>query len=206
VVGLALVATAVWLLSVVAVQIGLDGAVLLGVMMVLIGVVFARRRLPGSRLGRHSGVAVLILAVAALALPVVRAPDPMAVSQQTEGRWQVFDLAALNRIVADGGTVFVDVTADWCITCQVNKKLVLDQGGVGGWLARDDVTAMRAGWTRPDPAIAAYLAGFGRYGIPFNAVYGPQAPNGIALPELLTSDIVLDTVARVGGGKSTASR
>ena len=74
------------------------------------------------------------------------------------------------------------------------------------WLARDDITPMRADWTRPDPAIAAYLAGFGRYGIPFNAVYGPEAPNGIALPELLTSDVVLDTVGRAGGTKSTVSR
>ena len=204
--GLALVATAVWLLSVVAVQIGLEGAILLGAMMVLIGAVFALRRLPGSRLGRHAGAAVTILALAALALPVVRAPDQATSSKQVQAGWQVFDERELQRIVAGGGTVFVDVTADWCITCQVNKKLVLEQGDVAAWLADGDVTAMRADWTRPDPAIAAYLASFGRYGIPFNAIYGPQAPDGIALPELLTDGTVLDVAGRASGVSRAVSR
>ena len=203
--GWALVVTALWLLSVVSAQIGVEGAVLMGAMMALIGVVFALRRMPQSRIGRHSGLMVLMLAVASLVLPIGRSPDSVP-AETLQGRWQTFDLVALNRIVADGGVVFVDVTADWCITCQVNKRLVLDHGAVADWLARDDITPMRADWTRPDPAIAAYLAGFGRYGIPFNAVYGPEAPNGIALPELLTSDVVLDTVGRAGGTKSTVSR
>lgn len=206
VLGLALAATAAWLLSVIAAQIGLEGAILLGAMMLLIGAVFALRRLPGSRLGRHSGVAVTILALAALALPVVRAPDHTVSSKQVQAGWQAFDMAELRRIVAAGGTVFVDVTADWCITCQVNKTLVLDQGDVAAWLAGGDVTAMRADWTRPDPAIAAYLAGFGRYGIPFNAIYGPNAPDGMALPELLTDAAVLETAARASSGNDTVSR
>ena len=58
---------------------------------------------------------------------------------------------------------------------------------------------MRADWTNPDPAIQRYLARFERYGIPFNAVYGPKAPEGIALPELLTKDAVLEALARAGG-------
>lgn len=204
--GLALAATAVWLLSVIAVQIGTEGAILLGAMMALIAAVFALRHVPGSRLGRYSGAAVTLLALAALALPVVRAPDPGISSKQLQAGWQVFDMAELRRIVAGGGTVFVDVTADWCITCQVNKKLVLEQGEVAAWLAGDGVTAMRADWTRPDPAIAAYLAGFGRYGIPFNAIYGPQAPDGIALPELLTDAAVLNIAARAAGGRHAVSR
>jgi suppressor for copper-sensitivity B len=58
---------------------------------------------------------------------------------------------------------------------------------------------MKADWTRPSEAITRYLAGFGRYGIPFNAVYGPQARDGIALPELLTQEVVLDGLRRAGG-------
>ena len=58
---------------------------------------------------------------------------------------------------------------------------------------------MRGDWTRPDPMISDYLASFGRYGIPFNAVYGPGAPEGIALPELLTSEEVLDALDRAAG-------
>ena len=66
---------------------------------------------------------------------------------------------------------------------------------------------MRADWTLPDPAIARYLASFGRYGIPFNAVYGPKAPNGVLLPEFLTTGAVLDSIALAGEkGTRTATR
>jgi suppressor for copper-sensitivity B len=95
--------------------------------------------------------------------------------------------------------VFVDVTADWCVTCQANKKLVLDQQPVAGRLKDGGVVAMQADWTNPDPKIADFLGRHGRYGIPFNIVYGPGAPAGIVLPELLTADAVnaaLDQAAK----------
>ena len=95
--------------------------------------------------------------------------------------------------------VFVDVTAEWCITCQVNKKLVIDTPAVQDRLAGGATVAMRADWTRPSESIARYLAGFGRYGIPFNAVYGPRAPHGVALPELLTPGAVEDGFRQAGG-------
>jgi len=92
--------------------------------------------------------------------------------------------------------VFVDVTADWCLTCKVNERLVLDSSGTHELLTAPKVVAMRADWTRPDPTIAAYLKRFGRYGIPFNAVYGPGAPAGLPLPLILTPDAVRDALAR----------
>ena len=95
--------------------------------------------------------------------------------------------------------VFVDVTADWCITCKVNKAAVLDRDPVAARLADGAVLALRADWTNPDDGIARYLASFGRYGIPFNAVYGPKAPGGIALPELLSADEVLAAIRQAGG-------
>ena len=100
----------------------------------------------------------------------------------------------------------VDVTADWCITCQVNKKLVLEDGEVAQRLRGDGIVAMQADWTRPDDGIARYLASFGRYGIPFNAAYGPGAPQGLALPELLSKDAVLDALARVAGPAGSSSQ
>lgn len=113
--------------------------------------------------------------------------------------WTVFDRAELDRQVAAGKVVLVDVTADWCITCKVNKAAVLDRDPVAARLKDGSVVPMRADWTNPDAAIAAYLASFGRYGIPFNAVYGPKAPAGIALPELLSADEVVDALRRAEG-------
>lgn len=204
--GLALVATALWLLSVIAAQIGVEGAFALGGMLALIGVVLIIRRLPESRLGQHAGKAVVLLAVAALALPLVRAPEHMTAAVAPSGNWQAFDQAEISRLVDDGYVVFVDVTADWCITCQVNKKVVLDTNPVSEWLGGEKVIAMRADWTRPSDEIARYLASFGRYGIPFNAIYGPEAVNGIALPELLTSKIVLDAADKSGSDTRFVSR
>jgi suppressor for copper-sensitivity B len=113
--------------------------------------------------------------------------------------WIAFEEAAIPGYVADNRVVFVDVTADWCITCQANKKLVIDQQPVAGRLKDGGIVAMQADWTNPDPKIADFLGRHGRYGIPFNIVYGPGAPAGIVLPELLTTEAVnaaLDQAAK----------
>ena len=115
-----------------------------------------------------------------------------------EADWQPFDRREIARLVADNKTVLVDVTADWCLTCKVNKSLVLETAEISGLIASGDVIAMRADWTAPDPAIADYLASFGRYGIPFNAVYGPASPGGIALPELLSLEAVQSAIEEAG--------
>ncbi len=113
--------------------------------------------------------------------------------------WRAFDETAIAAEVAAGNIVFVDVTADWCLTCQANKRLVLDREPVATRLQGAGTVAMKADWTNPDPAIAAFLERHGRYGIPFNIVYGPQAPQGLPLPELLTDAEVLAALDRAGG-------
>jgi suppressor for copper-sensitivity B len=113
--------------------------------------------------------------------------------------WIAFDESAISDYVAKDRVVLVDVTADWCITCQANKRLVLDQEPVAGRLQDGAAVAMKADWTNPDPRIADFLGRHGRYGIPFDIVYGPGAPAGIVLPELLTAEAVtsaLDQAAK----------
>jgi len=201
--AVALTATTVWLLFVLKQQIGTEAMVIIAALMGLIFFVFLTRRLDASRLGRHAGKVVIGLAVAAIAIPLVRDASSDRASQSlvnsvAHGQWLAFDRNEIDRLVAAGNTVFVDVTASWCITCQVNKKVVIDTGDVAKWLAQDDVVAMRADWSRPDPVISQYLASYGRYGVPFNAIYGSQAPSGIVLPELLTSSTVLKAVQLAG--------
>lgn len=114
----------------------------------------------------------------------------VAASQREDGiAWRKFDAAAIPDLVKQGKVVFVDVTAEWCLTCKANKEFVLTQAPVTEALG--EAEAMLADWTRPDPAISAYLSSFGRFGIPMNVVYGPGAPDGILLPELLSSDVVM---------------
>jgi suppressor for copper-sensitivity B len=121
-----------------------------------------------------------------------------------EAFWRPFQRQQISSLVASGRVVFVDVTAEWCLTCQVNRRLVLDQSTIRSRLAADDVVAMQADWTRPDAGIADYLRSYGRFGIPFNAVYGPGAPQGIALSELLSVDEVLAALARAKGAANAS--
>ncbi len=105
--------------------------------------------------------------------------------------WQPLNISMIQAAVAEGKVVFVDVTADWCLTCQVNKIRVLDRAPVFDALQQNTIVLMKGDWTRPSDTINQFLNSHGRYGVPFNIVYGPDAPDGIPLPELLNSDEVM---------------
>jgi suppressor for copper-sensitivity B len=197
--GLALAGTALWLLTVLAAQVGVAAAVLAGVLLLGVGLLFLLR---GRLRGPVLAASVSALALAAVALPVgfgaTARPEPAPAAET--GDWRSLDPAEIQRLVAEGKTVFVDITADWCITCQVNKKLVLEADDVAERLGGDAVVTMRGDWTLPSDEITDYLTSYGRYGIPFNAVFGPGAPDGELLPELLTVETVLDALDTAAGG------
>jgi len=198
--GLLLLGTGLWLLSILLTQIGWQGAALVaGLLALSVALLSVDRRMP-----RFAAAGAIALSAAAVLAPSLSAP--LAARLAPEARWDAFDEAAIPRLVAEGRTVFVDVTADWCVTCKVNKTLVLDRGDVADLLMDPRIVRMRADWTNPDAGIADYLARHNRFGIPFNVVYGPQAPNGLALPELLREDTVLATIDRASGGLRVAGR
>jgi len=196
VLGFALAGTAVWLLAILAVQVSDIAAALIGVIMIIVSIMLYVHKRLDHRYGRLDWIAVAILAVLAFSVPntVTNGMDQGPSTAKLEGLWQTFDERGVNKLVNEGRVVFVDVTAKWCITCQVNKAFVLSKGEVYTRLKGPDVVAMQADWTRPSDVISTYLASFGRYGIPFNAVYGPGAPHGIALPELLSQKVVLEAL------------
>ncbi len=193
--GILLAATALWLLRVLADVSG--GTIALGIagIFVLVAVLLAlRRRLAGRTAAavRAAAVSLGIAAVAGAGLLMPKEPQPPALA----GLWAAFDPARIAAEVTRGRVVYVNITAAWCITCKVNESLVLDRPAVQARLQAADVVAMRGDWTRPDPAIADFLAGFQRYGIPFDAVFGPGLPTGEALPELLSEEAILALIAR----------
>ena len=100
--------------------------------------------------------------------------------------WQVWSDEKMEAELAAGQIVFLDVTADWCITCKTNKALVLDGAAGQALINADDITRLQADWTRPDAAISALLARYDRYGIPFNLVIHKNLPEPVILPEILT--------------------
>ena len=194
--GLLLAATALWLLTVLATQSGMRAALAVGALMATgVAVMVWSAAVSGRRVAAGAMLA-LVFTLAFLAPGELRRAGYSA--SPADAVWQPFDAALIGELVASGKTVFVDVSAAWCVTCKFNQATVLDRGAVARQLASEGVVAMRADWTLPDPAIAAYLEEFGRFGIPFDAVYGPALPNGLALPELLTEDAVMSAFGRAG--------
>ena len=145
----------------------------------------------------------ILLAGAGLFAGLAFLPAPAIVAPQANGLvWQVWSNDASVAARAEGKLVFVDVTADWCITCKANKALVLETAPIAPMLAAlvDDgkLVMLKADWTRPDPRIAAFLASHDRFGIPFNIIYGPKAPEGVLLGELLRADMVENALIKAG--------
>jgi len=94
--------------------------------------------------------------------------------------------------------VLVDVTADWCVTCQFNKITTLNTKKLVDFLIQHEVLVIRADWTNKDKDIFDFIKRYNRYGIPVNIVYGPKNKEGILLPEILSKDIVIDKLMEAG--------
>ncbi len=116
--------------------------------------------------------------------------------------WQKFDEAQLENLVNSGKTIIVDVTADWCLTCKLNKAQVLNNKEVLNKIMAEDIILMRADITKPDARVMKYLSKKGRFAIPFNAVYGPYAKNGLVTNELLTKKELLELITKASHGRT----
>ncbi len=100
--------------------------------------------------------------------------------------WKPFAPETIDSFVKNGKIVFVDATAEWCVTCAVNKSLVLNDPQIASILADHTVVPMKADWTKQDSKITDFIQSYERFGIPFNIIFGPNKPEGIVLPEILS--------------------
>ncbi|MGA7707601.1 MAG: thioredoxin family protein, partial [Acidobacteriaceae bacterium] len=148
---------------------------------------------------RMSTFAAVVLLAAAIALPCFAAkamPAP-ATAAETSAQtvWQPFSPDRLAALRVQGKPVFVDFSAAWCLSCQVNERVVLDRPDVEDAFRKAGVVMLRADWTNHDDTITAALAQLGRSGVPTYALYsgGPQSAPTL-LPEVLTTGIVMDAL------------
>ncbi|CAN0574330.1 unnamed protein product, partial [Laminaria digitata] len=177
--SIALIGTALWLLSVLWFQIGSAATGIIATLMVAMAFAVWQYRHLGDKARFTTWIVVgLLTAISMMGASSFNGegPERSLAAGEADKTWRKFDIVAVQAEVAKGNTVLVDVTADWCLTCQVNKSLVLNRGRVAEILGEGRIVAMQADWTKPDPMISDYLKSFGRYGIPFNVVYGPAAP------------------------------
>jgi len=117
---------------------------------------------------------------------------------KSKSEWIDFNINKVNKLVdVEKSIVFVDITADWCITCFFNKKTVLDRKKIIEVFKENDVKKMRGDLTKPNKIITEYINSFGRFGIPVNVIYSPSAPQGILFSEILTVKDLLSTLEKV---------
>jgi thiol:disulfide interchange protein DsbD len=191
--------SAVWLVWVLAHQRGADAVALVLVAMVLLAAAFwwHGRGGPARRLGH---VFTLVLALAGLAsLYAVARVAPPSHGAVADGGSVAFSPAKLQSLREAGTPVFVDIGADWCVTCKANEYAVLDTQGFHDLLAKTGAVYMKGDWTDVDPEIGAYLKSFHSPGVPLYVVYPRGGGAGHALPTVLTASLVrnaLETAAQ----------
>ena len=175
-------------------------------------------RWPGKIRASISGALFIILAIATSICTVRTLGMPSRseladVAQMiSEGKlepsnvWQPFTPALLTQYRAQGKPVFIDFTASWCLSCQVNERLILDRADVQQHLHDSGAVLLRADWTNQDPDITKTLASLGRSGVPTYALYpaDPSAPAHV-LPEVLTPGIVISALNNLSS-RNVASR
>ena len=110
--------------------------------------------------------------------------------------WLEFDETKIDKYLDQNKIVFVDITADWCITCKVNDILVLDSKKVKNLFNSENVVLMRGDWTHEDKNISSFISNWQRFGIPLNVVYGPSVEKGILFPEILTKNLIEKNVLK----------
>jgi suppressor for copper-sensitivity B len=194
--GLLLLTTSVWLIASLWNIAGMAVASLVSsVLIAMLAVRAVVTRVGSLRTNRWSSATTALLACSAIALASIT-PSGAGNRSTPQSEWQTFDPDAISTLVASGKTVFVDVTASWCLTCKVNELSVLDTAAVRTRLRQDDIVRMRADWSRYNPGVAAYIQSFGRFGIPLDVVYGPRMPQGQLLPEVLQISTLFRAIDR----------
>jgi len=200
----ALLLTVVWLLWVMGRQSGPDAAIALLVLLLCVAVAGWLYGL-AQRARGQLGAGVLLASVAAI-LMVGHGRIELARHDGTrDPAVQPFERARLEAALSEGRPVFVYYTADWCITCKVNERRVLDTPRAREELARHGYTVLRADWTRRDATISAELSKLGRAGVPVYALYAPGGSGEPRLlPDLLTLPSFTSALREVAAGAPRA--
>lgn len=208
-------ATAIWMIWLYTEITGSNAmAFLLAALLLLAIAGWVLGRWPAQRKGT---IAAILLVALSIALPwyagrvfgQTTQNGQQAGQSQTSSIWQPYTPERLADALAAHQPVFVDFTADWCLSCQVNQRLVLDRADVQKRLEASHLLLLKADWTHHDPAITEALRKLGRSGIPTYVIYSAQ-PNAepMLLPEVITPSIVfaaLDSMPKDAMQKSNAS-
>ena len=192
--GFLLVGTLLWLVWILGQMRGVDAIVRLGAMLLLIAIL---AWIKGSFWTPVSSWRSRVLAATSMLGVLLLAAGAYGfVTRPSQLVWQPFSQARLDDALASGRPVFIDFTADWCITCKTNERFAIDTSKVRQEFSKRNVVMLKADWTKGDPEITEILKQHGRAGVPMYLVYpgGSKEAQPVLLPELITSQTVLDAL------------
>ncbi|WP_347939835.1 protein-disulfide reductase DsbD domain-containing protein [Enterobacter kobei] len=198
--GLMMLASSLWLATLLSLHLGaMVSQIVVLVLIVVVLVLFALKGQTSSPL--FWIVVIALSAFGGYQLRGVFTSPPDAPAQHIAEAipWQPLSEDAIQQALSQGKRVFVDISADWCVTCKVNEHRVLNQPDIIAALSQPDVVALRGDWSQPSAFIADFLAKRNRYAIPFNAVYGPGLPEGEILSPLLDKRTLVTTLNNAKG-------
>ena len=196
----------VWVLTLQAGPMALARLLAAAIVLALAAWMFGRAqiRAGSGRVGWTLGAPAAALALAALVASVwpayeAAAPTTGASPEGASLAYEAYSPERLAALRAEGKPVFVNFTAAWCVSCQVNEQVALSTRGVADAFARTGVVYLKADWTKKDAEIAAALESYGRAGVPLYVVYGAKGGGEVILPQILTEGAVvraLETAAK----------
>jgi len=188
--------SALWLTWVLSGQVQTDSVlmVLLGALFIALGLWILEKNQSSDGFAKWMSLSsVTILLGAALWLAPT---DYENIEQDTSSDLNNYSPEFLDSLLAENKPVFLNFTADWCITCKVNEAIVLNQVSIKNALESKGIVYLKADWTRKDETIANKLAEYGRTGVPLYLLYSSEGIP-VILPELLTEDMLLSYIETI---------
>ena len=183
--------TAVWLLWIAGRQTNIDVAATVVIGLVLIAMAIWLWKLNQSSGLSRSKILAAACLMGALALPTLSVSE-----SRDEPLWQTYSPQLLSDLRSNGQAVFINLTADWCITCLVNEKVALGSDTFYQALAENNITYLKGDWTNNDPEITKLLNQYQRSGVPLYLMY----PNGQGepeiLPQILLEPMIMEAINR----------
>ena len=205
-------ATALWLLWVLGIQVGVNGMVAVAAAALLLALALwvlqkgQQAAVSARRVGMAFSLVLAVVALSVLRMPMLDAQSGMSQSMSNGGasasgeaaEFEPFSMARLEELRNEGKPVLVNMTAAWCITCLANEQTTLGTTQVKNALEEHGFAYLKGDWTNQDPEITQMLDMYNRPSVPLYLLYsGDPSEEPRILPQLLTPSIVIDAVDNI---------